>query len=84
MMQYFRSLMAFLAILTTLAFAPQPLQAVTYVTDSGGGGYDETRAATNYAPAVALATVAIAGIIAICVNNSHKHCSSSSSNCHCH
>jgi hypothetical protein len=73
-------------ILTTLIFPLKPeLEAITYVTDTGGYAYDEARAVANLAPAIALSTVAIAGIIAIAVQNSHDH-SSSSSNCHydCH
>lgn len=65
-----------MAILTTLVAmsgltSPQ-LEAVTYVTDTGGYAYDESRAVTNIAPAIALGTVAIVGIIAIAVQNSHE------------
>lgn len=58
--------------------------AVTYVTDTGGYAYDESRAATNLAPAIALGTVAIVGIIAIAVQNSHGGHSSSSSSFYSH
>lgn len=54
------------------------LDAVSYVTDTGGYAYDQSRAVTNLAPAIALGTVAIVGIIAIAVQNSHDHSSSSS------
>ncbi|KIC71769.1 hypothetical protein [Candidatus Protochlamydia amoebophila] len=60
----------------------QQLEAVTYVTDTGGYAYDESRAATNLAPAIALGTVAIVGIIAIAVQNSHHSSSSHSSSSH--
>ncbi len=62
-----------------LALTPSSVNGVAYVTDSGGYAYDESRAATNLAPAIALGTVAIVGIIAIAVQNSHHHSSSSSS-----
>lgn len=68
-----------LAIITALtSISTQQLEAVAYVTDCGGYAYDESRAATNLAPAIALGTVAIVGIIAIAVQNSHDHHSSSS------
>jgi hypothetical protein len=55
------------------------------VTETGGCAYDESKAATNLAPAIALATVAIVGIIAIAVQNSHhKSHSTSSSHFHSH
>jgi len=56
----------------------QRAEAVTYVTDAGGGGYDQAIAATNLAPAIALATVAIVAIVAIAVQNTHGHDHSSS------
>lgn len=62
-----------------LGLSVSRLEAVTYVTDTGGYAYDESRSMTNLAPAIALATVAIVGIIAIAVQNSHDHSSSSSS-----
>lgn len=69
---------AFLAAFFALFNAStHQLEAVTYVTDTGGYAYDEARAVTNLAPAVALGTVAIAGIIAIAVQNSHNSSSSS-------
>lgn len=54
----------------------------TYVTDTGGYAYDECRAATNIAPAIALSTVAIVAIIALAVQNSHDGSSSSSNHAH--
>jgi uncharacterized membrane protein YjgN (DUF898 family) len=54
------------------------LQAATYVTDTGGYAYDQSRAGTNLAAAIALGTVAVVGIIAIAVQNTHD----SSSSCH--
>ena len=72
-MMFLTTLIAF-----TLLSTPK-VEAVSYVTDTGGYAYDESRAVTNYAAAIALGTVAIAGIIAIGVQNSHHHHSSSSS-----
>lgn len=78
-MRYSKVLLAALiATFSMHAFAPQ-LEAVSYVTDTGGYAYDESRAATNLAPAIALGTVAVAGIIAIAVQNSHGHSHGSSS-----
>lgn len=54
-----------------------PLHGVTYVNDTGGYAYEESRTAVQMAPAIALGALAIAGIIAIGSNNSH-HSSSSS------
>lgn len=71
--------MIILAIFCSMMGTPtNDLEAITYVTDTGGYAYDESRAATNLAPAIALGTVAIVGIIAIAVQNSHDHHSSSS------
>ncbi len=60
-----------------ISMSAPKLEAITYVTDTGGYAYDESRAVTNLAPAIALATLAIAGIIAIAVQNSHGGSSSS-------
>ncbi|MBS4163581.1 Uncharacterized protein PRO82_000884 [Candidatus Protochlamydia amoebophila] len=71
-----------IVIVTAIAMtglSNQQLEAVTYVTDTGGYAYDESRTATNLAPAIALGTVAIVGIIAIAVQNSHHSSSSHSS-----
>lgn len=65
--------------LAIIAATSQKLEALAYVTDTGGYAYDESRAAVNLAPAIALGTVAIVGIIAIAVQNSHDHSSTSSS-----
>lgn len=77
---------AFFTLLTMIGFSSQNrLNAeVAYVTDSGGFAYDEARASTNLAPAIALSTVAIVAIIALAVQNSHDHHSSSSSSSHAH
>ncbi|WP_102035402.1 hypothetical protein [Candidatus Protochlamydia sp. R18] len=74
-----------IVIITAIAMtglSNQQLEAVTYVTDTGGYAYDESRTATNLAPAIALGTVAIVGIIAIAVQNSHHSSSSHSSSSH--
>lgn len=69
-----------LAIFSALLAVKIPLlDAVSYVTDTGGYAYDESRAVTNLAPAIALGTVAVVGVIAIAVQNSHDRHSSSSS-----
>jgi hypothetical protein len=60
---------------------PIRLEAATFVTDTGGFAYDESRASTNIAPAIALGTVALVAIIAVAVQNTH---SSSSSHSHAH
>ena len=73
---------ALAALFAMLIPVSKSLEAVAYVTDTGGYAYDESRAATNLAPAIALGTVAIVGIIAIAVQNSHEHSSSSSSSHH--
>ncbi|MBA3720975.1 MAG: hypothetical protein H0W88_01070 [Parachlamydiaceae bacterium] len=73
-----------LVILATVGLSSTiRLDAVTYVTDTGGFAYDESRAATNLAPAIALGTVALVAVIALAVQNSHDHSSSSSSS-HAH
>lgn len=77
-MSVFRKMTTLILILAfCLSSSTHKLEAITYVTDTGGYAYDESRAATNLAPAIALATVAIVGIIAIAVQNSHDHSSSS-------
>lgn len=78
-MSMLKKIIALTTLVTIINFSTPKLEAVTYVTDTGGYAYDESRAATNLAPAIALGTVAIVGIIAIAVQNSHDHHSSSSS-----
>ncbi len=82
-MSIMRKMIALMTLFAMVGMSTQKLEAVTYVTDTGGYAYDESRAATNLAPAIALATVAIVGIIAIAVQNSHGSSSSSSSSSHC-
>lgn|GEM_PF-1629332 len=65
-------------LIAMVGLSTREMEAVTYVTDTGGYAYDESRAVTNLAPAIALGTVAIVGIIAIAVQNTHDHSSSSS------
>ncbi len=77
-MSVYRKMTTLILILAfCISSSTHKLEAITYVTDTGGYAYDEARAATNLAPAIALATVAIVGIIAIAVQNSHDHGSSS-------
>lgn len=78
-MSFFHKFITLTLALTFLSNNFQKLEAVTYVTDTGGYAYDYSRAALNYAPAIALATVAVVGIIAIAVQNSHDSNSSYSS-----
>lgn len=61
----------FACLTAALCLFCQKGEAVTYVTDTGGYAYDESRAATNLAPAIALGTVVVVAIIAIAVQNSH-------------
>ncbi len=74
-----KKMVALATLIAMMGMSAQHVEAVSYVTDTGGYAYDESRAATNLAPAIALGTVAIVGIIAIAVQNSHDHSSSSSS-----
>lgn len=83
-MSLLKKLIALTTFTTMMSISSQQLEAVAYVTDTGGYAYDQSRAATNLAPAIALGTVAIVGIIAIAVQNSHNHSSSSSSSSHGH
>ena len=83
-MSLFKKLVALATLSALLGVSGRPLEAVSYVTDTGGYAYDESRAATNLAPAIALGTVAVVGIIAIAVQNSHHHSSSSSSSSSSH
>jgi hypothetical protein len=72
-MKTLRSLTRLLVAASVIIFTTNQAEAVTYVTDTGGYAYDESRAATNIAPAVALGTVVLVGIIALGVQNSHHH-----------
>lgn len=75
-MSIVKKLVVIISAMALLGFNQHHLEAVTYVTDTGGYAYDEARAVTNLAPAIALGTVAIVGIIAIAVQNTHDHSSS--------
>jgi hypothetical protein len=75
-MSLFKKLTIFTLAFSLFSFSLSRLEGVTYVTDTGGYAYDEARAVTNLAPAIALGTVAIAGVIAIAVQNSHDSSSS--------
>lgn len=76
-MSFFKKFVALATLSAILGMSGRPLEAVSYVTDTGGYAYDESRAATNLAPAIALGTVAVVGVIALAVQNSHHHSSSS-------
>jgi hypothetical protein len=81
-MSNYKILLKFIIALAMACSCMQQVEAVTYVTDTGGGAYDEGRSAINLAPAIALGTVVIVAVIAIAVQNSHSHSSSSSSHSH--
>lgn len=76
-MSMLKKIITLTALFAMMGLSTRQLEAVTYVTDTGGYAYDESRAVTNLAPAIALGTVAIVGIIAIAVQNSHESSSSS-------
>lgn len=78
-MSLLKKSVALATLFAMFSLSTHHLEAVTYVTDTGGYAYDESRAATNLAPAIALGTVAIVGVIALAVQNSHSSSSSSSS-----
>ena len=82
-MSIFKKMVALITLFAMVGISNRPLEAVSYVTDTGGYAYDESRAVANLAPAIALGTLAIVGIIALAVQNSHDHSSSSSSSSHC-
>lgn len=76
-MRTFQMLITCLLTLCLIGFSVQEAHAeVTYVTDAGGYAYDESRAVTNLAPAIALGTVVVVAIIAVAVQNSHHGSSS--------
>jgi len=81
-MSIFKKMLVLMLLIGMTSLIPRDAHAA-YVTDTGGYAYDECRAAVNLAPAIALGTVAIVGIIAIAVQNSHDHRSSSSFFSHC-
>lgn len=72
-MSLLKKMITLTTLITIASLSPQRAEADAYVTDTGGYAYDECRACTNLAPAIALGTVAIVGIIAIAVQNSHGH-----------
>jgi hypothetical protein len=72
-MSMLKKMIALTALIALMHLPTPQLEAVAYVTDTGGYAYDESRAAVNLAPAIALGTVAVVGIIAIAVQNSHEH-----------
>lgn len=75
-MSLFKKLALFAIACSLFNLSLPQLEGVTYVTDTGGYAYDEARAATNLAPAIAIGTLAVAGVIAIAVQNSHDSSSS--------
>lgn len=77
-MSMIKRMIVLATLLALFCKSSDSLLAVSYVTDTGGYAYDQSRAATNLAPAIALGTVAIVGIIAIAVQNTHDSSSSSS------
>lgn len=83
-MTFLSKSLSVLICMGAVMFPVHKSEALAYVTDAGGYAYDESRAAVNLAPAIALGTIAIVGIIAIAVQNSHGHSSSSSSSSSSH
>lgn len=81
-MRFTQKLICYGLTLAAFTLSSQKVEAVAYVTDTGGYAYDESRAATNLAPAIALGTVAIVAIIAVAVQNSHHSHSHSGSFSH--
>ena len=64
-----------LVLVTALCGASvQNLSAQEERISCGGNGYEQCRRAPSLAPAIALATVALIGIVAVAVqNNNHSH-----------
>lgn len=66
-----------ISLFTGILLPTNQVEAFEYSTDLGGGGYQEVRAAPHLAPAVALAAVALAAIIAVSLqtqnNPTHVH-----------
>jgi len=70
-----KSLVCALAI-AMFTTSSSSVEALEYVTDLGGYGYEEARRAPQLGPAIAFAALALAAIIAIAVQRSssgHAH-----------
>ena len=72
----------FSAILCVSTLKAAPGNSVTYVTDCYGCAWDQSIAATQIAPAIALGTIVIVAVVAVAVQNSHGHNHSSSYHSH--
>lgn len=91
-MSQFKKFGIYILVAALTTFCHSKVEALTYVTDTAGYAYDESRERTNYAAAIALGTVAAVFITALAIQNSHhsscssKHSSHSnghSSHCGC-
>ena len=84
-MSQFRKFGIYILVAMLATFSDSKVEALTYVTDTGGYAYDESRERTNYAAAIALGTVAAVFITALAIQNSHhsscSHGYSSHSSC---
>lgn len=69
--------MVALATLLTMFGSAASVSAQPYYAETGGQGYQESRAAPSLAPAIALGTIAVVAIVAVALQNSgsgsHSH-----------
>jgi hypothetical protein len=76
-MKSIKSWITLLTLLALIGTSAQNANAYEYATDAGGYAYEDAVTSTCIAPAIVLALVAIAGIIAVGVHNrshsSHSH-----------
>lgn len=54
------------------SFEPNRVKPIEYSTDLGGGGYQEVRAAPHLAPAIALAAVVLAAMVAVSIQTQNN------------
>lgn len=72
-MKFFKKSVALATFVAMIAASAHNLSAQEYMTDTGGCGYQECRRVPSLAPAIALGTIAIIAIVAVCVQNSQHH-----------
>lgn len=65
-------LLPMLSLFTALFTSPHQVDAWEDSTDLGGGGYQQVRAAPQLAPAIALAAVVLAAMIAVSVQSQNN------------
>jgi hypothetical protein len=68
-MKSIKSWIALLTLSAMVATSTENVNAYEYATDAGGYAYEDAVTSTSIAPAIVLALVAIAGIIAVGVHN---------------